>query len=213
MRRLRTHWLGLFGALVIMSLSLSSAFGAPPTTADDDSLTVGQQVSAFVHALQSGDQVEQCDMDEDSSSDDAPVEDGGETPADEPADTDEDGSASCDADEDADADQDEEESDQDSQESEDSTASNHGGCVAAVAQDDEAVGDNDTHGWAVSEAARVTCWEESANPDTADTDENSSDASEDEAPAQRGPGHSKPSWAGMNAGGNGVSHGKGGPHQ
>jgi hypothetical protein len=43
---------------------------------------------------------------------------------------------------------------------EDSTSSDHGQCVAAVAQDEEAVGgDNENHGGAVSEAARVTCWE------------------------------------------------------
>ena len=43
---------------------------------------------------------------------------------------------------------------------EDSTSSDHGQCVAKVAQDEEAVGgDNENHGGAVSEAARVTCWE------------------------------------------------------
>ncbi len=112
--------------------------------------------------------------------------------------------------------------------------SNHGQCVAEVARDPEAVGDNDTHGWAVSFAARVTCWEEFAEPDNAETeedaedsegadDEDSSEASEDEAGSekQRGKsaeaherkqdrGHGKPSWAGLNAHGHG--HGKGGPH-
>jgi hypothetical protein len=43
---------------------------------------------------------------------------------------------------------------------EDSTSSDHGQCVAKVAQDEEAVGgDNENHGGAVSEAARVTCWD------------------------------------------------------
>jgi len=43
---------------------------------------------------------------------------------------------------------------------EDSTSSDHGQCVAAVAQDPEASGPpNDNHGGAVSEAARVTCWD------------------------------------------------------
>jgi len=45
-------------------------------------------------------------------------------------------------------------------ETEDSTSSDHGQCVAEVATDEEAVGgDNENHGGAVSEAARVTCWE------------------------------------------------------
>ena len=43
---------------------------------------------------------------------------------------------------------------------EDSTSSDHGQCVAEVATDEEAVGgDSENHGGAVSEAARVTCWE------------------------------------------------------
>ncbi len=63
MRRFRTQWLALFGALVILSLSLGSAFGARPTKADGESVTFGQQVSAFVHSLQSADQEE--DQDED----------------------------------------------------------------------------------------------------------------------------------------------------
>ena len=45
-------------------------------------------------------------------------------------------------------------------ETEDSESSDHGQCVAAVATDEEAVGgDNENHGGAVSEAARVTCWD------------------------------------------------------
>lgn len=44
---------------------------------------------------------------------------------------------------------------------EDSSSSDHGQCVAEVAQDEEAVGgDNDNHGGAVSLAARFTCWGE-----------------------------------------------------
>jgi len=37
---------------------------------------------------------------------------------------------------------------------------NLGACVAGVARGGEADGKNDNHGGAVSEAARVTCWEE-----------------------------------------------------
>jgi hypothetical protein len=203
MRRFRTQWLALFGALVILSLSLGSAFGARPTKADGESLTFGQQVSAFVHSLQSADQDEDQDedADEDADQDDADDEDSGDT--------------------------------EDTDGSEDS---NHGHCVAEVAHDPEAVGENGTHGWAVSLAARVTCWQEFADPDNGDTDEDSedseeptdeSDASPDGADADKPHGKSaeahqrkqdrgsgKPSWAGANAGGHGHGHGhgNGGPH-
>ncbi len=110
MRRFRTQWLALFGALVILSLSLGSAFGARPIKADGESLTFGQQVSAFVHSLQSADQdgdedqdedpVEECDTDGDSPTDETPDEDSGETPADAPGD--EDGTDACETDEDGD---------------------------------------------------------------------------------------------------------------
>ena len=68
-------------------------------------------------------------------------------------------------------------------ETEVSAASAHGECVAAVAHDKEAVGPpNDNHGGAVSEAARVTCWEGAA-PQEQNTEDSASDedASEVEA--------------------------------
>ena len=69
MRRFRTQWLALFGALVILSLSLSTAFGARPVRADGESLTFGQQVSAFVHSLHAGDEDASQDEDQDDSQD------------------------------------------------------------------------------------------------------------------------------------------------
>jgi hypothetical protein len=41
--------------------------------------------------------------------------------------------------------------------------SDHGACVAAVAQSTDVGGANQNHGGAVSEAARVTCWGDSAS--------------------------------------------------
>ena len=273
MRRFRTQWLALFGALVILSLSLSSAFGARPTDAGGEALTFGQQVSEFVHSLQSADPdgdedqdedpADECDTDEDSPTDETPDEGSEETPADETGATDEDGAQdsdistddadaadesedevgdrdgtnACDTEVDAGEDADEDSEDpEETDDSGESAASNHGRCVAEVAHDPEAVGENGTHGWAVSEAARVTCWQEFADPDNADTDDVSedtdedtdgdadeSDASRDEVSPDKPHGKSaqahqrkqdrgsgKPSWAGMNAGGHG--HGKGGPH-
>ncbi|MBA3689644.1 MAG: hypothetical protein H0W81_12595 [Chloroflexi bacterium] len=55
-------------------------------------------------------------------------------------------------------------------------SSDHGACVSAVAQDKEAVGgDNENHGGAVSEAARVTCQGEAA-ADEPKADEPTEDA-------------------------------------
>jgi hypothetical protein len=66
---------------------------------------------------------------------------------------------------------------------EDSAPSDHGQCVALVAQDKEAVGPpNDNHGGAVSEAARVTCWEGAA-PEEQNTEDTTGDADESEVEA------------------------------
>ena len=77
MRRFRTHWLALLGAMLLLSLSMSSAFGAHPTHADNR----GGAVSAFVHELlfgtddeqgeeEEGDSDEDLDEDSDEDSDD-----------------------------------------------------------------------------------------------------------------------------------------------
>ena len=124
-----------------------------------------------------------------------------------------------------DDDSDEESGDEDS---EDQESENHGQCVSGVAQGDE-TGENGTHGWAVSLAARVTCWLEALADESGDED---SDESEDtdvtaatadrphgksEAAHQRKAdrGSGKPIWAGANAPGthgHGAGHGKGGNH-
>ena len=71
-------------------------------------------------------------------------------------------------------------------ETDESAPSDHGTCVAAVAQDKEAVGPpNDNHGGAVSEAARVTCWPEAApqeqNTEVSASDEDASEVEADDA--------------------------------
>ena len=82
-------------------------------------------------------------------------------------------------------------------EEEESAPSDHGQCVAKVAQDKEAVGPpNDNHGGAVSEAARVTCWEDGDSEET-NTEEQSEDEgdseveSEDADASQGGKDHGK----------------------
>jgi clumping factor A len=53
---------------------------------------------------------------------------------------------------------------------EDSASSDHGTCVAEVAQSEDVGGDNENHGGAVSEAATDICWQE-APADETDTEE------------------------------------------
>jgi hypothetical protein len=88
-------------------------------------------------------------------------------------------------------------------ETEESSPSDHGKCVAAVAQDPEAVGPpNDNHGGAVNEAARVTCWD----------DEASDESTGEEAPQDDGDAEveSEDSEEGDASGGDhGKGHGRG----
>jgi hypothetical protein len=248
MRRFRTQWLALFGALVILSLSLSSAFGARPAAGTDDATNVGQQVSTFVHVLLNGfsDEDEGGDEDQDEDTDDseecqpASDEDGAEEGTDDDGSADDDTgdetgddtgdeeSPADDCDEQADEDTDED-SDEDADSDGDSsapTAENHGQCVAEVAHSD-AVGENDTHGWAVALAAQITCWFELNGDESADDgDEDTGadeDAGTDETSEASSTGHGKseaahqqkldrgtgkPAWAATKThGGNGKGHG------
>jgi hypothetical protein len=243
MRRFRTHWLAVFGALVILSLSLSSAFGArPPAVSHDETTNVGQQVSTFVHSLLAGDEEdgdqdesEECDTDSDEETGDEETGDeetGDEETGDEETGDEETGDEETGDEETGDCaggtedgDSDEGSDDEDSEEQE---SQNHGQCVSGVAHGDE-TGENGTHGWAVSLAARVTCWLEALADENGDED---SDESEDtdvtaaaadkphgksEAAQQRKAdrGSGKPTWAGANAPGthgHGGGHGKGGNH-
>jgi hypothetical protein len=115
----------------------------------------GQQVSAFVHSLNAEDEEtdEQADEETEGTDEDTEVEDETET------------------------------EDETDVEVEDSEASAHGQCVAAVAQDKEAVGPpNDNHGGAVSLAAREDCWGEEEEVAADETDASTQ---------QHGKGHGK----------------------
>ena len=68
---------------------------------------------------------------------------------------------------------------------EDTEFSNHGECVKAVAQDKEAVGgDNENHGGAVSEAARVTCQDEAATDEDTEVESDADADTESESEAE-----------------------------
>ncbi len=86
---------------------------------------------------------------------------------------------------------------------EDTESSNHGECVKAVAQDKEAVGgDNENHGGAVSEAARVTCQDEAATDEAAADEADTEVESDADAPSE--------SEAESEDAGNGKNHDKSG---
>jgi type IV secretory pathway VirB10-like protein len=139
MNPFRRNVLVLFGAALLVALSVSSVLGAKPT--GSDSGPRGQTISAFVHALIAGDQ--EVTVDENPTD---------EAPADEETSNEED---STPADEDT--------SDSSSE------ANAHGKCVSEIAQNpDEVGGDNDNHGGAVSLAARETCRDEAADTAAAD---------------------------------------------
>jgi len=83
-----------------------------------------------------------------------------------------------------------EETEEDTEVEEDESApSDHGKCVALVAQDEEAVGPpNDNHGGAVNEAARVTCWE--TGDEESDTEVEGTEGADDSSSApEHGNGH------------------------
>ena len=123
---------------------------------------------------------------------------------------------------------DEEPGDEEPGDEESDEPKNHGQCVAEVAHSDE-VGENGTHGWAVSLAARITCWlafaddedgdEESDEDSAEDTDEDAEGETEATSERQRGKSDAahqrkadrakgKPSWAGAKAhGGHGNGRG------
>lgn len=144
MNPFRKNVLVLFGAALLVALSVSSALGAKPT--DSDSGPRGQTISAFVHALIAGDQ----EVTVDESSDEAPADE--ETSSDEDTSNEEDSTPA------------------DENTSDSSTDANaHGKCVSEIAQNsDEIGGDNENHGGAVSLAARETCRDEAAD-EAADT--------------------------------------------
>ncbi|MGH7419065.1 MAG: hypothetical protein ACREKB_14930, partial [Candidatus Rokuibacteriota bacterium] len=151
--RLRPHWLALAAAALLVALSVSSAFGADPPDGEDKNH--GQQVSDFVHSLLFGDPTSD---DEDTSSDEDTAED-------------EDTSGDDTSDEVEPADED----------TQDGEWANHGACVSAVATThDEVGGPNDTHGWAVSDAARYTCWGEESQAQDAEAEDTEAEDTEAE---------------------------------
>jgi hypothetical protein len=171
--------------MLLLGLSLSSAFGAHPDHADNR----GNAVSTFVHELLFGSDEESEEEQEDEGDEDA--------------------------DEDADEDEESEDEDTEESEESDSEFKNHGHCVREHAWSVETGGLNENHGGAVSEAARVTCWSDGDEEDGEEgTDDEEGVVEDAEATTKdrgrsadahaKAPGKNKPE--GTHAGGNG--HGR-----
>lgn len=190
MRRFRTHWLAVLGAMLLLSLSVSSAFGHHPAQSDNR----GSAVSTFVHELVFG-------------TDEDPEEEQGE-----------DG-------------EDEEEGEEEEQ-SELVGGSSHGLCVREVAWSLGTGGLNENHGGAVSEAARLTCWDGEGDESTEDSEEEDEgghgesasakdrgDRGRSAAAQQKAPGRNKvegraagPGNGNAGGGGQGNGNARGGGH-
>jgi hypothetical protein len=182
MHRLRTAWLALMGGALLVTLSVSTAFGAPP----EKDGPPGQKVSGFVHELIFGSE-EETDEDE-------VVE---EEPADEDEDVTDDDEDGSEEDEDAEEDVDED-VDEDGEETADREVpeefANHGECVSAATHDTEGFEDSEAanKGEWVSMHARYVCWgldvpgeepEEDVDDEDSTNDEDADDEDADEASA------------------------------
>jgi len=185
MHRLRSTWLALMGGALLIALSVSTAFGAPPSEKDD---VRGQKVSSFVHELIFG-------SDEETDEDEVVEEEPTDEDEDESTDDDEDGSEDDeDAEEDVDEDVDEDGEETADREVPDGFA-NHGECVSAATQDTEGYEDSDAanKGEWVSMHARYVCWgldvpgeesEEDVDDEDSTDDEDADDEDADEASAR-----------------------------
>ena len=152
MSTLRRTWLAVMGAILLITLSVSAAFGAKP--ADTDSPR-GQSIAGFVHELVFG-----SEADEDEESEDADE-------------TDEDS-------EDEDQESEDEDSvaaDEDPERQVPEEFANHGECVADTARNTDGFDESDAENFGawVSMHARYVCW--GLEPPTDETDE---DVAEDD---------------------------------
>lgn len=159
MQRLRSTWMALMAGALLVTLSVSAAFGAAPTSQEGNR---GQSIAAFVHELVfgNGDTDEELLENEDELSDADALADG---------DT-----------EDDELDDDPNEVGDEVEESQED-ASAHGQCVAEEASDkSDEVDEDRNHGAVVGEAARETCWEPDDADEIAELTDEDADAEEDE---------------------------------
>jgi hypothetical protein len=177
MQRMRSTWMALIGGILLVTLSLSAALGAPPADSEGPR---GQSIATFVHGLVFGQQAPDDEPDVDQEETDEEAEETEENL--EPDELEE---------------LNEELAENELDEEADDEAGTHGACVSAVAKDKD--GDNDpedaeyrNHGARVSEAARVLC---RASDDEEALDEENLD-DEAEAGETTAAGNGRPSTPG-----------------
>jgi hypothetical protein len=156
--------MALMAGALLVTLSVSAAFGAAPTA---DEGNRGQSIASFVHELIFGTDEPEEDLDEEVAEDEELVEE------EELVETDEEL-----LDDELDEELDEELVD----EEEDEEANAHGQCVAEEASDkSDEVDEDGNHGAVVSEAARDTCWETDDEDESEElVEEEDEEASEEE---------------------------------
>ncbi|HEX7066940.1 MAG TPA: hypothetical protein VF295_01970 [Candidatus Limnocylindria bacterium] len=191
MQRFRNVWVALAGGALLVTLSISAAFGADPVDSEGNR---GQSVAAFVHELVFGDN--------DQADDEVTEDDDTDTDTDEDESTEDESEVIDSGGEITDPETTEEDETEDTESSTREVPeefANHGECVSAAAHDDEgleAESDTKNHGEWVSQNARYTCWgldvpgedtEEEATEDSideADADVAEADADSDELSAK-----------------------------
>jgi hypothetical protein len=184
MQRFRSTWLALVGGALLITLSVSAAFGADPVDSEGNR---GQTVAAFVHELIFGaDDQPDDEVNEDEDTDTDTEED--ETDED-PSEVIDSGGEITDPDTTEDDETEDTEEVEESEDTEDSTRevpeefANHGECVSAAAHDEEGFEESRAanHGEWVSQNARYTCWglevpgEDAEDEAIEDTDESTVD--------------------------------------
>ena len=202
--RFRSSMAALIGGVLILTLAVSGTFGAKGEgLPGNPNGAFGPHVAAWVLGQ----------LDEQQEPEDEPDDEQGK-PRDEDLDEDLE-----DEDDESDESADSEESQQseESEESQESAVSeksedepelendeatdNHGACVSAVAGSDAVGGPSNNHGWAVSLAARFTCWGLTGPEGDVAEDEPEDEPDNELGAAQSGPawladGRGKPSHAG-----------------
>jgi hypothetical protein len=169
MQRLRSTWVALVGGAFLLAVSVSAAFGAPPTDEDGPR---GRSVSGFVHELIFGSE---------ANAGDAVVDEDEENQENEEEDSEESDERS---DQGSEVDADEETKSEDNNRQTPEEFANHGECVSQAAHDQEAfeASDAENRGAWVSTHARYTCWGLEPPDDAAE--EADADESDEEADAE-----------------------------
>lgn len=205
MQRFRNSWLALVGGAILVTLSISAAFGAAPSASADGAR--GQTIAGFVHGLpfnggtpDDGEGSEACDLDEDAEEEaeyQEPVAsaenvegveecaaeesacDAEEPTADAPADTF--GavleSEDCDADNSGEEEKpaDAAEEADEAEEAEGASDGTHGACVSEVAHDKDAVGGKNNNHGGAVSGAARTTCREHGSDEADETEPASED--------------------------------------